>query len=72
MFDKEIDSFIEQIKNVQNLEFILPSEFETRKKRGIEAKQQLYGLKSNHMFIEQLKVLQEINQKNISFSGFKN
>ncbi len=37
MFDKEIDDFIEQIKNVQNLGFILPSDFETRKKRGIEA-----------------------------------
>ncbi len=72
MFDKEIDNFIEQIKNVQNLGFILPSEFETRKKRGIEAKQQLYGLKSNQIFIEQIKVLQEINQKNILFNGFKN
>ena len=72
MFDKEIDNFIEQIKNVQNLGFILPSEFETRKKRGIEAKQQLYKLKSNQIFIEQIKELEEINQKNISFSGFKN
>ena len=72
MFDKEIDNFIEQIKNVQNLGFILLSEFETRKKRGIEAKQQLYGLKSNHMFIEHLKGLLEINQKDISISGFKN
>ncbi|OLS13528.1 MAG: hypothetical protein RBG13Loki_2838 [Promethearchaeota archaeon CR_4] len=67
-FDTEIDGFLEEIRKTKELGYILPNEFEIRKQNASMVKKQLFELRSDQKFLEQLKVLQEINQKNIMFN----
>ncbi|MFW9878115.1 MAG: hypothetical protein ACFFG0_33970, partial [Candidatus Thorarchaeota archaeon] len=66
-FYKEIDLFVEKIRDKSNLGYIFPSEFRNRYESAIIVKKQLSKLISNNIFTDQMSILSDISRKNISF-----
>ncbi|MFX1259060.1 MAG: hypothetical protein ACFFAN_14470 [Promethearchaeota archaeon] len=66
-FYKEIDIFVEKIRDISNLGYIFPSEFRKRYETAIIVKKQLTKLISNNLFTDQISILSDISRKNISF-----